>query len=110
MTDRVAAALIKLAELYETRNAEYGDDYKHHGQLMMALFPKGIELRSEADFARYALFKMIAVKLARYAVNFHRGGHRDSLDDIAVYSQLLQELDGGWGEKENAPAIRPGRS
>lgn len=81
------------ADLYEQRNAVYGSDYYEHGQLMMALFPNGLALRTDQDFARYNLFKMVVAKAARYAKNFLRAGHADSLDDISVYAQMLRELD-----------------
>jgi hypothetical protein len=41
------------------------------------------------------LLVQIMSKLSRYCANFNQGGHEDSLDDLAVYSVLLQEVDKG---------------
>lgn len=98
MTQEVPDRLHKLARLYQERNAVYGDDYKRHGDVMIALFPEGIRLETVADFNRYAVLTMIVAKVGRYASNFAKGGHPDSLDDVAVYTQMLQELDAEWRE------------
>lgn len=89
----VAKALEQLAELYVVRNAKYGDNYKLHGIAMQGFFPRGIVLATIEEFNRYSCFKEIVTRLGRYAFNFDTGGHKDSLDDISVYAQLLQELD-----------------
>ena len=95
MTEKktVPESLAALGEIYKDRNMLYGDDYKGHGNVMMALFPMGIVLNNQTDFNRYSCLKEIVTKISRYAMNFNRGGHDDSLDDIAVYSQMLKELD-----------------
>jgi hypothetical protein len=91
----VSQRLEDLGKIYDEHNKLYGADYYEHGALMMALFPPhGITLTNESEFLRYNLFKQMAAKLARYANNFFKGGHKDSLDDIAVYSQMLAEIDG----------------
>ena len=90
----VPEALAKLGEIYAERNAVYGDDYLHHGELMVILFPEGLTLKTVEDFNRYALLKDIMTKVARYMPNFTRGGHKDSLDDLSVYAQMLQSIDG----------------
>lgn len=89
----VPERLRKLGNLYQERNKVYGSDYLQHGDLMKAFFPEGIHLRNPDDFTRYSLFKMCAAKLSRYAKNFFKGGHADSLDDVAVYAQMLSEVD-----------------
>jgi hypothetical protein len=81
------------AKLYEVRNAFYGDNYKRFGPIMDMLFPNGIELKSSDDFNRFGIFVQVVSKVTRYAEMFTRGGHPDSLDDNAVYSMMLQELD-----------------
>lgn len=80
-------------EIYNARNAEYGDSYKHHGAIMMELFGKGLCLQTDEEFARFAIVNMLVAKLYRYATNFHPLGHKDSLDDIIAYAAMLQELD-----------------
>lgn len=89
---RPSDSLHALANLYEERNKLYGDNYKTFGKMFVALFPKGILITGESDANRMALFVHILTKAARYANNW-RTGHPDSLDDIAVYAQMLQELD-----------------
>lgn len=90
----VPDALRRAAEIYEGRNEVYGNSYKRHGDIMAVLFPDGATLKSPSDFNRFAILIMIAAKLDRYAVNWEKGGHADSLDDISVYAQMLNELDG----------------
>lgn len=89
----VPQALRDAAAIYEERNKLYGDNYKRHGQVMAAMFPTGVELHDLHDHNRFGVFTQIVAKLTRYAENFQRGGHVDSLDDMTVYSQMLQELD-----------------
>jgi|TARA_R110000765_G_scaffold207302_1_gene312385 hypothetical protein len=88
---RVPELLLGLAQVYEQRNELYGDNYKL--PIMSLLFPDGVTLRSEEDFTRYGVFVQVVSKVSRYAVQFGRGGHADSLNDLSVYAAMLQELD-----------------
>lgn len=81
------------AALYDERNKIYGDNYKLFGSVMRSMFPAGVFLESEDDFNRFGVFVQIIAKQTRYAANFMRGGHDDSLDDTSVYSMMLKELD-----------------
>lgn len=81
------------ADIYEERNKLYGDNYKLFGQVIYAMFPEGVHLETDEDHNRWGVFVQIVAKVTRYAANFHRGGHDDSLDDMAVYSMMLKELD-----------------
>lgn len=94
----IGQALADLANLYNDRNKIYGDDYKRHGSIMHTFFPNGVHLNSADDFNRYAIIKNLVTKLNRYIRNFEKGGHADSLDDISVYAQMLQELDKKGGK------------
>ena len=89
ISERLKAA----AELFEQRDREYGSVYKDYGKLMAAYFPNGLTLQTESDFARFGIFNMICSKTNRYAFNFNKGGHKDSLEDTTVYAQMLRELD-----------------
>src|SRR5215207_10454846 len=91
--DSVSNRLINLADLYDERNRVYGDNYRHVGPRLKALFPKGLNLETESDFVRFALFIHIDNKISRHARTFCDGGHKDSLDDVSVYAQMLQEID-----------------
>jgi len=93
MRNHVPEELKRLGDLYRQRNQTYGDDYLRHGSIMKAIFPSGMKLNTEDEFNRYAIFKFMIAKITRYAVNWEKGGHDDSLDDIAVYAQMLKEVD-----------------
>lgn len=93
MTKTVPERLADLGALYRERNALYGDNYKQFGHVMARLFPGGVQLKTADDFNRFALFMHVQHKISRYAQQFASGGHPDSLDDAAVYAQMLQEID-----------------
>lgn len=82
-----------LADLFADRNRSYGNSWHEIGAVMAALFPRGVTLNGPEDFGRFMNLQMIIGKVHRYVLNFERGGHVDSLDDLAVYAQMLQELD-----------------
>ena len=90
---KVPEMLRDAANIYEERNKLYGDNYKRFGYIMRELFPMGLHLHGYDDFNRYGVFVQVVSKITRYAENFTRGGHADSLDDMAVYAMMLQELD-----------------
>lgn len=81
------------AETFRERNKLYGNSYHTHGNIMTALFPDGVELKTVADFNRFGIINMKAAKLVRYCNNFDAGGHADSIHDDGVYSFMLEELD-----------------
>lgn len=89
----VPEMLRNAAKIYEERNKLYGDNYKRFGWIMNTLFPDGINLSHPEDFNRFGIFVQMVSKLTRYAQNFEKGGHSDSLDDLAVYAMMLRELD-----------------
>lgn len=95
MSKFVPDALRAAAKIYEERNALYGDNYKHFGRVMEALFPDGLKfsLLGPKDWNRLGVLVQIVGKLTRYCPNFFEGGHDDSLDDLAVYAMMLKELD-----------------
>lgn len=89
----VPERLAALGKIHQERGKVYGDDYKHFGKVLAGLFPEGLTLKTADDFTRFGLFVQMATKMNRYSRQFHNGGHVDSLDDLAVYSQLLQDRD-----------------
>lgn len=94
MTKSVPQALTALGSLYNERNNFYKDNYIHFGKTLLGMFPRGITLTTADEFNRFALFVQIMHKQSRYAQAMLSGGHPDSLDDVAVYAQMLQEFDG----------------
>jgi hypothetical protein len=89
----VPEMLEEAANTYRERNKLYGDNYKNFGGIMRHIFPKGVHVESHQDHNRFALFVQIVSKITRYAENFQRGGHDDSLLDLSVYANMLRELD-----------------
>ncbi len=89
-TEKSAADILrKAAETYEERNEQYGDAFVVVGKVMEALMPEGVELKTEEDFRRFHLLEWSVGKLVRYAQNFDKGGHADSVLDASVYLAML---------------------
>jgi len=93
------------ASLFEERNATYGGNYRQFGRVMSCLFPDGLgpEPLTEEEWGRLAHITHIMTKLTRYCRNLRRGGHQDSMEDMAVYAQMTAELD------EEAAELAKGR-
>lgn len=83
------------AKIYEERKQSYGDNYKHVGTILSGLFPDGIHImeRDVVGLNRLHLIMHMIGKLSRYCQMADRGGHEDSLDDLAVYAMICQECD-----------------
>lgn len=108
MAKRPSDALHAAAEIYEQRQAIYGDNYKRFGHVMAILFPDGLTLKTGNDFNRFGVLTQVVSKITRYAAQFNNGGHPDSLDDASVYAMMLQELDSEIAERsEPMVRIRP---
>lgn len=76
------------------RGAVYGHDGSEvTGRAIAMLFPDGITLKTADDFARFLIFSMMMAKTGRYAKNFAKGGHMDSVHDTGVYAFILEDLD-----------------
>lgn len=88
----VPQMLCSAADIYEQRNKIYGNNYFRFGTVAREILGN-IELKSAEDFNRFGILVQILSKITRYGENFKRGGHDDSLDDLAVYAMMLKELD-----------------
>lgn len=88
----VGEALADLASLYDERNALYKDNYKRFGPALFTLMGP-VQLNNAHDINRFAILVQVFAKVSRYVQLFKEGGHHDSLDDLSVYAQMLQELD-----------------
>lgn len=91
--DKVVENLKNLIAIREGKNSDYGEAHKKKGEVIVALFGGIPQFDSAEDLSRYGMLEFIASKMVCYCANFHNGGHADSLDDIAVYTQMLKELD-----------------
>lgn len=85
--------LREAANLFQERNAVYGNNYERVGAVMKGFFPDGITLSSVEDFNRFHIFMLMVVKMSRYTVNWEKG-HQDSIRDNTVYSAMLEMIDG----------------
>lgn len=92
--DNAGDILIKGGETFQERHKVYGDNFLKVGDMCVAMFPDGITLKTSADFIRFELLMMKIVKVSRYAENFSKGGHEDSVHDDMVYSAMLEYVDG----------------
>lgn len=91
----VVMELLRKAKVFEERNRVYGDNYKRFGAVMKLLMEtqQPVNLFDPVIGNRFGVLVQIVAKITRYCENFDRGGHDDSLDDIAVYAMMLKELD-----------------
>lgn len=93
MVKSVPEMLLDSAATFEERSKVYGDNYKRFGAVMQRMFPNGLSCNSVDDFNRLGVFVQIVSKVTRYAEQFAKGGHDDSLLDLSVYATMLRELD-----------------
>lgn len=89
----VPTRLRAAADLFEERNAAYGGNYLTMGAVMSAIYPQGLTVKTQEEWTRLMLQVLRVMKETRYAQNFQKGGHEDSLDDLAVYALMAAETD-----------------
>ena len=91
MKDKTTIEFLEQAlKTYKERNKVYGDNYKSVGRVMKALFPNGVNLKTEEDFNTWHLFELVIVKITRFANSNLK--HKDSIHDTAVYSAMIESL------------------
>lgn len=88
-----AAILEAAAQTFRDHHVVYGDNYKLVGSVMAALFPAGLSFKTPHDWNRAHIFMLMVVKLTRYSNNWDKGGHQDSVRDLAVYAAMLESID-----------------
>ena len=86
--------LLDAAQTFEERQLIYNDNYLRLANAMVAMYPNGVLLSTQRDWARMYFFLSVMTKLSRYATNWGTGGHRDSIHDAAVYAAMLEAYDG----------------
>jgi hypothetical protein len=89
----IALGLENAAETFRKRSEEYGSNFLNMGEAMAGMFPNGVTLQSPEDFVRWHLFELNMIKMSRYASNWDKGGHADSLVDACVYPAMLAWVD-----------------
>jgi hypothetical protein len=90
----LAERLVEMGRLHAERQSVYGDDYRHIGEVLEGMFPRGLTLSGQEQFRRFALFCQVVGKSSRYAQSLARGTHHpDSMNDVTVYSQMIRETD-----------------
>ena len=85
-----ADILAEMANTFRERNKVYGDNYKRVGDVMIALFPNGVQLRTAEEFNTWHLFELMIVKLTRFTNSNLK--HKDSIHDAAVYAAMVESL------------------
>ena len=88
------------AETYHAKHKVYGPNYLQIGKAMEAIFPEGLIVKTADDFNRLHCFMLSMVKITRYANNYNKGGHEDSVRDLIVYQSMLQYIDEMIQEKK----------
>ena len=85
-----AEILTEMADTFRARNAIYSDNYKNVGAVLIAMFPNGVQLKTQEDFTRWHLFELLIVKLTRFANSGLT--HKDSIHDGTVYGAMVESL------------------
>jgi hypothetical protein len=91
---RTAADILQEAsDTYRERNAVYGDNFLRVGKMMEAMFPNGLTIKTAKDWNRIHMLLLTVIKQSRYATNWDKGGHQDSVRDATVYCAMLEMID-----------------
>ena len=87
-----ADCLREAMNTFQERSKVYGKNYLQHGKVMTALFPNGVELKTEEEWNRFGIINMIVSKLTRYSQSWPNA-HIDSIHDLGGYAFMLESLD-----------------
>lgn len=87
---RADEVLIQMAETFRSRNSEYGDNWITVGKVFVALFPEGLELKTDTDWIAFHWLSWIVGKLTRFTNSNMQS--LDSLHDIVVYGAMLESF------------------
>lgn len=82
--------LLRNAETFAERNAVYGDNWVMCSEVMQALFPDGVYLKTQAQHEMFGVLTQMVAKLTRFA---NAGAlHIDSVRDLSVYAAIAEHL------------------
>lgn len=87
---RADLILEEMAKTFKKKNKQYGDNWIVFGQIMAALYPKGLTLKTEHDFARAHFLMLTLGKFTRYVNKDHQC--KDSVHDAAVYLAMMEDF------------------
>lgn len=87
---RADTILKEMAKTFKKNNTKYKDNWDMVGKIFTAMYPQGIQLRSEYDFVLFHFLSWKIGKLTRFILTDH--GHIDSIHDDAVYTAMIETL------------------
>jgi hypothetical protein len=85
----VPERLAALGQLNLDRGKNYGR-FDRVGHVLHHMFPNGLLLSNPQEFNRLVLFIMMINKLVRLSTVLPQKVQLDTLDDVAVYSMIMQ--------------------
>jgi hypothetical protein len=85
--DEVITILDNMKRTFLERGATYKDNYLQLGEVMAALFPDGLTLKTPEDFVRYDFLNWHLSKITRLVQT--NMTHEDSAFDSTVYCAML---------------------
>jgi len=85
---RADQVLEQMATTFQNRNAKYGDNWETVGKIFVALYPYGVQLKTESDFILFHWLSWKIGKLTRFINSKMKG--IDSIHDEAVYSAMME--------------------
>ena len=97
----VELVMQKAFDIFKERNKDYGLSHSRHGEIMTCFFPDGLQLNNSQDFTRFMFFNWIVGKLNRYAENFSKGGHADSIFDCINACAMFNIYDKNFEDIKN---------
>ena len=94
---QVGKSLVELSQLFEEKNAQYGDAYKRFGAIMQVMYPEGRTFNNVNEWNQLGCLFNIVANLNRHATNKQSTPAEhvkasENLDDLAVYTMMLEEL------------------
>ena len=92
--ENIISGLEKARETFIERSV-YGNTYDQYGDVLKALFPKGLPtgiLNDVEEMNRFGNLTHIIYKLMRYC-NQWDDKHKDSIHDLGVYAFIQEGID-----------------
>lgn len=91
--DPVVESLEEMISIRKQRNGIYNDVYKRKGEVIKALFGGIPQFENEDDLNKFGVLNIMISKMMRITETFFNEElSEDSIDDLAIYGQMLKEL------------------